>query len=109
MVEAVMGWLRWWREGAVETQLVNRCGGDEDGVEMVTVEMAWRGLARKTWAASEIVDVTRLEMMLDGKSGVDDVVLMVSEAENGRLMRFKKYKFEQKVWLVFRGLRNLKN
>nr|GFA84402.1 hypothetical protein [Tanacetum cinerariifolium] len=57
VVEAVMGWLRWWREGAAETQLVKRCGEDENGVEMVTVKMVWRGLVGKTWAAPEIVDV----------------------------------------------------
>nr|GEX31147.1 hypothetical protein [Tanacetum cinerariifolium] len=38
-----MGWLWWWREGVAEKQIMMRCGRDEDGVEMVTVEMAWCG------------------------------------------------------------------
>nr|GFA78952.1 hypothetical protein [Tanacetum cinerariifolium] len=37
VVKAVMVWLWWWREGVAETQIVTRCGGDEDGVKMVTV------------------------------------------------------------------------
>nr|GFA68825.1 hypothetical protein [Tanacetum cinerariifolium] len=43
VVEAVMGWLWWWREGVAKTQIVTRCGRDEEGVEMVTMEMAWCG------------------------------------------------------------------
>nr|GEW49382.1 putative reverse transcriptase domain-containing protein [Tanacetum cinerariifolium] len=35
-------------------------------------------------------------MMLDDINRLDDVDLMLSEAENGRLMGFEKYKFEQK-------------
>nr|GEV12222.1 hypothetical protein [Tanacetum cinerariifolium] len=37
VVEAMMVWLWWWREGMAETQILTRCDGDEDGVEMVTV------------------------------------------------------------------------
>nr|GEY52185.1 hypothetical protein [Tanacetum cinerariifolium] len=42
-------------------------------------------------------------MMLDDQNRLDDVDLMLSEAKNMVLMGFEKYKFEQKVWLVFRA------
>ncbi|GKA91510.1 ATP-dependent DNA helicase PIF1-like protein [Tanacetum coccineum] len=50
------------------------------------------------------VEETRLEMMLDDKNRLDDVDLMLSEAENGRLTGFESANFEQKVGHGFQGL-----